>query len=207
MANQEATVPEGYMKDPQGRLVPTDQVREIDRTRDDLVCGLINGAKDAQEHMRRFKASAMADIGAFVELSAERYDVKLGGNKGNVTLMSFDGRYKVQRAISEYIVFDEGLQAAKAMIDECIHRWAEGSSTEIKALVEYAFKTDNEGNVSTSRIIGLQRLDIKDEQWRKAMQAITESMQVAGTKSYIRLYERVGDTDKYEPIPLDVAAL
>lgn len=207
MAEHDETVPEGYMKDQQGRLVPVDQVREIDRERDELVRSLIADAKSAQSHMLKFKKRAMDDIGAFVELSAERYDVKVGGAKGNVTLMSFDGRYKVQRAISEYIVFDEGLQAAKALIDGCIHRWAKGSSSEIKALVEHAFKTDNEGKVSTSRIIGLQRLDIKDEQWRKAMQAITESMQVAGTKSYIRLYERVGDSEQYEPIPLDVAAL
>lgn len=207
MNSHDETVPEGYMKDAQGRLVPLDQVREIDRTRDELVRELIRGAKEAQQHMGRFKAGAMADIGAFVELSAERYDVKVGGNKGNVTLMSFDGRYKVQRAISEYIIFDEGLQAAKELIDECIHRWSEGSSSEIRALVEYAFKTDKEGNVSTSRIIGLQRLAIDDPQWKHAMQAITESMQVAGTKAYIRLYERVGDTDKYQPIPLDVAAL
>ena len=205
MSNQ--SVPEGYMQDGQGRLVPVDQVREIDRARDELVREIVTRAKEAQQHMSRFKAGAMADIGAFVELSAERYQAKVGGNKGNVTLMSFDGRYKVQRAISEYIVFDEGLQAAKALIDECIHRWSEGSSNEIRALVEYAFKTDKEGNVSTSRIIGLQRLAIDDPQWKQAMQAITESMQVAGTKAYIRLYERRGDSDQYVPIPLDVAAL
>lgn len=205
MNNQ--SVPKGYMQDGQGRLVPVDQVREIDRARDELVREIVANAKEAQQHMSRFKAGAMADIGAFVELSAERYQAKVGGNKGNVTLMSFDGRYKVQRAISEYIVFDEGLQAAKALVDECIHRWAEGSSNEIRALVEYAFKTDKEGNVSTSRIIGLQRLAIDDTQWKQAMQAITESMQVAGTKAYIRLYERQGDSDQYVPIPLDVAAL
>lgn len=205
MNNQ--SVPKGYMQDGQGRLVPVDQVREIDRARDELVREIVANAKEAQQHMSRFKAGAMADIGAFVELSAERYQAKVGGNKGNVTLMSFDGRYKVQRAISEYIVFDEGLQAAKALVDECIHRWAEGSSNEIRALVEYAFKTDKEGNVSTSRIIGLQRLAIDDAQWKQAMQAITESMQVAGTKAYIRLYERQGDSDQYVPIPLDVAAL
>ena len=38
------------------------------------------------------------------------------------------------------------------------------------------------------------------------MQAIGESLQVVGSKSYIRLYERVGESDKYQLISLDVAS-
>jgi hypothetical protein len=37
MSSHDETVPQGYMKDAQGRLVPVDQVREIDRARDELV--------------------------------------------------------------------------------------------------------------------------------------------------------------------------
>lgn len=34
------------------------------------------------------------------------------------------------------------------------------------------------------------------------MKAIGEACQVIGSKSYIRVYERVGDTDQYQPIAL-----
>jgi len=59
----------------------------------------------------------MDDVGAFIQLSAEKYEVKVGGNKGNVSLLSFDGRYKIVRQVAENITFDERLQAAKALID------------------------------------------------------------------------------------------
>jgi hypothetical protein len=195
------------MQDSQGRLIPVDLVKDIDRARDDLVREIVSKAKEVSRQVATFKAGAMADIEAFVDLSGEKYGLQLGGKKGNITLTSYDGRYKIIRAVSEYIVFDERLQVAKQLIDECINEWSNGSRSEIRALVGHAFKTDAEGKVSTARIMGLKRLDIRDEKWQRAMSAIGDSMQVAGSKSYVRIYERVDNSEQYRQIPLDAAAL
>jgi hypothetical protein len=196
-----------YMKDGMGRLVPMDLIPEIDRERDSLVKELINRARVLQTDMKRFKERIMGDVQAFVELSAEKYDVSLGGKKGNVSLTSFDGRLKIQMAISETMSFDERLKAAKALVDECIGDWTEGSRSELKVLVLDAFQVDKEGRINTGRILGLRRLQIEDPRWIKAMTALSGSLQVVGSKSYIRLYERTGDDDKWTAIPLDMAAL
>ncbi|WP_035276492.1 DUF3164 family protein [Desulforegula conservatrix] len=200
-------IPEGYMQNSLGHLVPVETISDIDKARNELVMDLVARAKIVQSVMTEFKGSAMGDIQAFVELSAEKYGANLGGKKGNVLLTSFDGRYRVQRSMSEYIIFDERLQVAKSLIDECIHEWTDGARVEIKALVEHAFKTDAEGRVSTGRILGLKSISIDHPKWRQAMLAITDSMQIAGTKAYVRLYERVGDDDRWEPISLDMAGL
>ena len=55
-------------------------------------------------------------------------------------------------------------------------------------------------------MLGLRRLDIQDADWKKAMEAITESVQVTGSKQYLRFYER-NEQGEYVQIPLDVAAL
>lgn len=201
------TIPNGYMQDASGRLVPTEMVSDIDRQRDELVQEIIGHAQQVSQAITDFKAQTMGDIEAFVDLSAEKYDVKMGGQKGNVTLMSFDGRYKIQRAISEKLIFDERLQVAKELIDQCIHRWASGTGSEIRALVEHAFQVDKQGNINTARIFSLMRLDIKDKQWLEAMAALKDSMQVAGSKSYIRIYERIGTSEAYKAIPLDIAGV
>ncbi|MDI3325599.1 DUF3164 family protein [Pontibacterium granulatum] len=200
-------IPEGYMKDAKGRLVPIDTIDEIDLTRNDLVSELTGKAKQLQQQMRDFKLAVLGDIGAFVDLAAERYEIALGGKKGNVTLISFDGRLKIQRAIQEHITFDERLQAAKALIDNCIHRWSEGSALELKVLVDDAFQVDKEGQINTGRVLSLRRHKIDDEDWRKAMDAIADSIQVTGSKTYVRFYERVGQSERWEPIPLDLAAI
>jgi hypothetical protein len=139
--------PTGYRKDAQGRLIPENMIKPIDRTRDELVIELAESAKHISAGLAKFKASVFAEIGAFQTLSAEQYGVAIGGKKGNVTLYSFDGAYKVQVAIAEALVFDERLQAAKHLIDECIIAWSQGSRDEIKMLVQDAFQTDKEGNI------------------------------------------------------------
>ncbi len=197
---------DGYMEDAKGRLVPVAQVREIDRARDELVREMVAQAKQGREGLRDLKLKLLGDVSAFVDLSAERYGITLGGGKGNVSLLSYDGRYKIVRQMSERLTFDEGLQAAKALIDECLKEWTQDSPGELRAVVDQAFAVDHEGRIATGRILSLRRLDIKDERWQRAMTAIGESLQIEDSRAYVRAYER-DETGKYQPISLDMAAL
>lgn len=200
-------IPDGYKADAKGRLIPLDAIKPIDQARDQLVAELVGRAKQMNRDLAAFKNALFNDIDAFVDLSVERYGAKLGGEKGNVSLVSFDGRYKVLMAIQDSLAFDEGLQAAKALIDECVHEWTQDARVEIKALINDAFQVDKQGNISTGRILGLRRLDIKDEKWQRAMTALSESVRVQNSTRYLRVYERVGLTNKYEPIALDIAGV
>ena len=200
------TIPDGYMENAQGHLVPMAQVKEIDLARHELVMEKVARAVDLQRQLGEFKAEVMDDIEAFIALSAEKYGASVGGKKGNVTLASFDGRFQIKRQISEFLTFDERLQAAKALIDECLKTWTQGSPTELQALVNDAFQVDKEGRINTGRILGLRRLDIDDDRWARAMQAISDSVQVRDVKAYFRIYER-DEHGHMRAIPLDVAAL
>ena len=198
--------PSGYLTNSLGHLVPSDLVSEIDKTRNALVLDIVSKASDLRNLLGDFKADAFGDIQAFAELSAEKYGIKLGGIKGNISLSSYDGRYQVKLSQADVKIFDERLHAAKELVDLCIHRWTEGSRVEIKALVEHAFQTDKEGKISLGRIYTLMNLDIKDEQWQQAMQALKDSMQVVSTTAYLRIYER-DDKGKFEQLALDLAGV
>ncbi len=201
------TIPEGFMQNSAGHLVPIEMVSDIDKLRDQTVQTIVERAEAMQGALRDFKQQTMSDIQTFVELSAEKYGIEIGGKKGNVTLTSYSGDYKVIRQIQEYITFDERLQVAKEIIDECIIEWSAGARSEIRALVQDAFQTDQQGKINTGRVLGLRRLAITDPKWQKAMQAIGDSIQVSGSKSYVRLYKRAGKPDQYEVVSLDMAAL
>lgn len=207
MEERKKQLPEGYMEDARGHLVPESMVKDIDKIRDELVKALVAKAKDVKAMLQVFKNSAFEEIEQFIELSASEYDTSLGGNKGNVTLMSFDGRYRVMRAVAESFVFDERLQVAKDLIDQCLNEWTASSGPELKALVNDAFSVDRAGNVNAKRILSLRKFNIEDERWLRAMAAINDSLTVAGSREYVRIYERVQDTDRWEQIPLDVAGV
>ena len=200
-------IPAGYRKNAVGHLVPEATIRDIDLERDSIVRELIEAAKDAQNNLRSLKERVFGDANAFISLSADKYGVKLGGAKGNVTLHSFDGSLKVVIQRAENMSFDERLQAVKVLIDECITDWARGSDPKIQVLVQQAFDTDKEGKINVGRVLALRRLKIDDEKWQRAMQALGESVQVVGKKTYMRFYERVDGSEQYTTISLDFASL
>jgi len=208
--NQQNSLPEipaGYWENAKGDLVPETKVSDIDKLRDQLVRDLCTQADARSKDLAKFKLHSMGDVTAFVETSVEQYGVKVRGTKGNFTLMTFDGKLKVVRQMQDQITFGEQLQAAKSLIDQCVTRWAEGANDNIKVLVSDAFQVDKQGLINTGRVLGLRRLDIKDEDWQTAMKAISDSIQVASTKPYIRFYKRNENTGAYDAINLDLAAV
>jgi hypothetical protein len=195
-----------YREDRHGSLVMECMIKEIDKLRDDLVMDIVKKSKELSALLADFKTKTTNDITAFVQLSAEKYSVAFGGEKGNINLVSYDGEYKVSKAINEYIVFDERLQIAKTLIDDCIKDWSTESKDELKALINHAFRVDKAGNISIDGVLGLRRIAIDDHRWKKAMEAISDSIQITGSKAYIRVYRKNKDK-KYELINLDLAAI
>ena len=98
-------IPEGYMKDAAGRLVPESIVKPTEKLEDQLVTKIIDYARALSDQISRFKGHTGDDIAAYLSLIDEKYGVKKGGRKGNMTFQTYDGLKKVQVAISENITF------------------------------------------------------------------------------------------------------
>ena len=208
MNQTKINVPEGFMLNARGGLDPVAIVKDVDKLRDDMVHEIVNESIQKHKELQEMKKRFFSTIDAFVRLSAEKYNLNYGGKKGNMTFLSYDGMYKVVVSVNENIFFDERLQIAKELIDQCIQDWATDSRNEIKALIQDAFYVGKSGKLDKNRILGLRRLDIQDERWQKAMTAISDSIQIAGSREYIRIYERdINNSDKYNLINLDIAAL
>lgn len=137
-------------------------------------------------------------------MGAGRMDDKGGGEKGNVSLVSFDGQYKVTRAMQDNITFDERLGVAQAIISEVLRDLTDGSSSDLRALVESAFQVNKDGQVSAARILGLRRVKISHPRWADAMRALSDSIQPLYSKAFVRIHKRDKD-GAWQPIPLDIA--
>ncbi|MBE0529505.1 MAG: DUF3164 family protein [Rhodospirillales bacterium] len=201
------TVHEGYMQDAKGRLVPEHLVKEIDKLQDQLVKKCLGYADELSAQIARFKGHTFDDVAAFMDLLGEKYGQSKGGRKGNVTFTSFDGCAKVQVAVQDHIDFGPELQVAKGRIDECIEEWAADSRDEIRALVNHAFEVDKPGQVNREALFALRKIDIDDERWRSAMAAITDSIRVTGSKTYVRFYRRATPEDRWQAVTIDLAAV
>lgn len=203
----DTTIPEGWKLNAQGHLVPISTIKPIDLLRDQTVITIAEKAKVLFAALSAFKDATFSDLEAFVSTSAAQYGIKVSGEKGNLTLYSYDGRYKIVRSVADLIRFDEQLIAAKQLVDDCLSEWTDESRDELRALVTQAFQVNATGSVRTSEVLRLLRYDIKDPRWVTAMAALRNSIQVMGTKPYVRIYERVKGTEEYTAIVLDLAKL
>lgn len=201
------SAPAGWMQNALGHWVPPEKVRDQDKLRNKVVCDLAAEAIDIHGRLKAFKAQALNDIADLVKIAGEKYGVVLGGKKGNVTIASYNGKFKVQRCIADRITFTEEIESAKALINNCIERWSKGANDNIRILVDRAFSKDKQGQLKTASVLELMRLEIDDDEWKRAMEAIKDSILATGTAIYVRVYERVGDSDQYKAIPLDLAAV
>jgi hypothetical protein len=198
---------EGYMQDAKGRLVPEHLVKQTDKLEDQLVRKCLGYADELSAQIARFKGHTFDDVAAFMDLLAESYGQAKGGKKGNVTFTSFDGCAKVQVAVQDHIDFGPELQVAKQLIDDCIEEWAADSRDEIRALVNHAFEVDKPGQVNREALFALRKIDIDDERWRQAQAAITDSIRVTGSKTYVRFYRRPTPEDRWQAVTIDLAAV
>ena len=195
-----------YRQDARGNLVPIANMKPIDLARDDFIREAFAKILPLREQMAELKAQQMADANAFIDLSVEQYGAKRSV-KGNTTLTSFDGKQRIIIAQADVLHFDERLQAAKALIDECLNEWTQDSRAELKTFVLQAFDVSKEGKINVRKVLELRKLEIDDDKWKRAMQAIADSLHTQATREYIRYYQRNEETGKYAQVVLDFAGV
>ncbi len=191
--------------DGKGRHCPVNTIHPVDLARHDLVNDRLDAAKALLSQLQAFKEQTFADIEAFIELSAADYDVKMGGTKGNLSLINHGDTRKVRIAIADRIVFDERLQVAKQLFDELIAEHSNGLDEVIAVLIQEVFKVDKAGKIDTRKVLELRRYNVKHPKWTQAMAAINDSIKVVGSRSYIQMYERDTPNDDWQTVSLDLA--
>ncbi|ESQ78443.1 DUF3164 family protein [Asticcacaulis sp. YBE204] len=194
-----------YMRDTKGRLVPVEQVRPIDKLIDQTVRKIVGYAEPLSAQIARFREHSFDDVDSLLGIVAEQYGVALGGSKGNRTLTTVDGLMQVKVAIADRITFGPELEAAKALVDECLREWTDGARAELRTLVDRAFQVDKEGKINQGELLSLRRLNIDDPRWKKAMVAIDDSIRIIGSKRYVRVYRRANLNQDFQQIVLDPA--
>lgn len=194
--------------DHQGSYIRDEMVKQKDKLEDQTVRSIIRFARELSAQIARFRAHTMADLSALDDLVAEKYGFVKKGNrgKGNRTYMTFDGLMRVVVQVAEFMDFGSELQVAKGLIDECLTEWAADSRAEIQTIITRAFNTDQEGKVSRTEVLKLLKLDIGDERWRQAMDAIRDAQRPRSAKEYVRFATRESREAEWVTITVNIAA-
>lgn len=194
-----------YLKS-DGSLVPETQVKDIDKLRDQVVQKAAENLMDLKTRMIQEKAAVIEDILEFMDVSAEQYGVKLGGEKGNLTLTSIDSNVRLEYKNNDSITFNEQIQVAKQLIDAYLDDLTKDSNPELRTIVSAAFRL-RQGRIDVKSVLRLREYNISDERWRKAMDVIDDAKQIISTKKCLRLYIRNKLSGDMEFQPFDLSTL
>ncbi len=201
--SEQKSIPAGYMENGLGHLVPVANVSELDKVRDETVRVLVEWAEEMGRSVAAFRATAANRVAAFCELSAQEFGADLGGEKGNVTLTSYDGSMKVVRARADQITFTEAVRVTRELCFRCIAKWSEGANANLATVVRRSFEADKNGHLSAAKILSLRTYEIKDDpDWDAAMDALDRAIQVVGSRQYVRFYRR-GPDGRYAQVGVD----
>ncbi len=195
-----------YMVGPKGELVPPAAVKPIAKLQDDTTRTLFEKAEEAAAALAAFKAWAFAEVDAYSALLMDKFKAQAAGAKGNMTLYTYDGELRVTVQTADRLAFGPEIQAAKALIDECLMDWVAGGRDELVVLIQDAFRTDQEGQLNRYAILSLRRHAFDDPRWLRAMEAIKESERVLSSARYIRFHKRIGGSDgSWQNVSLNLA--
>jgi hypothetical protein len=197
---------EAYLSNAKGALVPLAAIKPQDLLMDEVVRQLLVEAEDLSDRLAAFKRRAFESVASLQALLAQQYGATLGGAKGNIQLLTFNGCGRLQVQVADLIEFGSELQIAKALIDECLTEWAVGSAVQLRTLVNRVFQVGKDGQINRAELLMLLRYEFEDERWNRAMDAIKDSMRVIGSREYIRFYKRPAADGQWRAITLDLAS-
>lgn len=214
---EQQPIPDGYMRDAVGRLVPIGQIKATVQQRDTLVRDLVARCEALQSDLAHTKRLFLDDIAAHIALSAETLGVMLSGLDGSIGLTSFDGTLKVERAVSPRLtVSAEEILAAeaqvRALVDDLITDLAGGGSESanvaaLRSIVTRAFRRNASGQIVLSRLLDFSAMEIDDPRWRAAQAIIRGAITVDDTVTYFRAYRRADPAFKWQQLDLDFSRI
>ena len=197
---------EGNWVDPRGNKYPVQNIKPLDREKERTLERIVTDARALQQLMADYKRRIIEELQEYKRRAGEQYDASFS-QKGNITLTGFSGDMQVEHMVKDRIVFNEKLQLAKELIDQCFHEWTEGANANLKAIVDHAFNVDKSGKVNREAIIRLRQINIEHPTWKKAMELTVEAEVVETTREYINIRVRENPDAKFESVNLNFSTL
>ena len=189
-----------------GNFVPKKNIPKIFQRRDAVVMKIFRRMEKLNALMKKAKAQNFADVNDYLDKLAKSSGVNKG-IKGNIMLSSYDNLFRVELSRNQIESFDEQLNIAKGIIDECIKDWSKGSNANLIPAISVAFQLDKNERFNTDAIWALTKLEIKDARWNKAMGLIKNSRQKVGSKDYMSVAKRKNHKGLFKSINMNFSSM
>lgn len=174
--------------------------------RDEAISNMVAFAKNLHEQMTGFKNSSFEMIETLYKMLQEHSDRHASG-KGNVTLDTADGQFRVVYKRSDNTRFDERATQAEAhILDFVANRWGNKDDADSK-FIKRMLERKN-GKLDKNKVLDMisMRDNYDDPHWQKGIDLLQESIVPDTTRFYAEYYYRSEDNE-WIPIVLNFSKL
>jgi hypothetical protein len=199
-AKEVESIPEGFTRNEKGHLIPNDQIADKELMENALIneSHCLMAAMTAGADLIRLHIHSEADALCSMRICDAGGSDKLAQEPGKVTLRNMDGTRNVQIDRRATMSLSPEARVAKDKVMKCIDRRSGNVDKLLLALVNAAWKTNEAGDISVSKVSALFAVPCRDEDWLVAMDAIKAAMRGTGVKTYTRLYARPDANAKWQ---------
>lgn len=196
--------PEGFVYNAEGNLIAQCNISAHELRKDAFVTGLLKQVKEQQKQLQTFKANLMQAFEGFRIDMLDKFGTKLHtrGNGDNVSMFSFDGKYKITYKTAKLKTLGPEHDAARQLARDYYNSQKDKLPHDVLIAVQDFFVND----ASIANTISFIGKDFQDETLRKAQEAAKESLLIIGSKSYFNFYER-DEQGEYQQVHLNFSKL
>lgn len=191
-----------------GCLVQVSRLRADVVLTDEVARNLVRKMRELAEHNARVRREIFEEVYAYQDLMLERYNARIGGRRGGLTIAAFTDCQKVEVSTADYSRVTAALPAAQALMNEILDDLTGDVGPDIRTLIMAAFERDEKtGRVNVQRLNGLKKYSLDHPKWPDFITAINEAIEPAGSKTGLRVYERATVKDAWKQVVVDFSRL
>lgn len=175
----------------------------------DLAIDMVDEARALQDLMRETKQRLFGKAEEYVEALLSEYKAKKRqGSRGTFTAESLDSCFKVDLSVADFRRVNSDIIAAQALMAEVLDDITSDINPNVRALLSAAFEPDERtGRVNVDRLRSVRKAKVSHPRWPEVLQAVANSIDVAGSRPYLRFYWRETRDKDWQPITLQFSAL
>ena len=203
-SQERAGVPDGYVKNAKGWMMPEASVKANDLLEGDFVDSYHCLMEAVGAGCRFLKLSAFSESHALVGMIVGDAGGSGATEQGKVTLQNLRATRRVVIDRRDTVAFGPEVAAARDRVMACVRKWSDGANANLVQLAMAAFQANGNGELSVSKVAALWRIECADEEWQGAMAALKDALRPTGTATYLRFHRRVDPDGKWELVEAKV---
>jgi hypothetical protein len=189
-----------------GKKIPIAAILPVDVAREQMVANLFEMALKLQEVIVSEKQKMYQLIHDFLENGTGEAGVDIQAIE-SITFTSYSGDRQIQIRRAERIDYNEQLNQAFRLLNDCLTEWTSGGNHELRALVQQVISAGKKGKIDHAMLLRLQRVNSTHATFLMAQNLIKASIITNMAKQYLSFRQREGIEARWQTVSLNFSQL